>query len=90
MDWEWFERWGLGIVGGLAFLGVLAYAVLSTHRDPETGMYRVDPRLFGFMAPYIRRRGGLTQREVLGWGFVIFLMATIVIGALVTGGGGRL
>jgi hypothetical protein len=86
---EWLERWGYGIFGGLAFLGVLAYAVLTTHRDPETGMYRVDPMLFGFMASYIKRRGGLTRREVFGWGFVIFLMAVIVVGALVTGGGGR-
>ena len=79
----------LPILGSLAFLGLLAYVVITTRRDPETGMYQVDPTLFGFMASYVRWRGGLTRREVLGWGFVLALMAVIVVGALVTGASGR-
>jgi len=82
---EWFERWGYGLLGGLAFLGMVAYLVATTKRDPETGMYRVEPTLFGFLASYIRKRGGLTRREVLGWAFVLALMSVIVIGSLITG-----
>jgi hypothetical protein len=82
---EFFERWGYGIVIGLAFLGVLAYVVATTRRDPETGMYRVDPMLFGFMASYIKRRGGLTRREVFGWGIVLLLGVVFGVVALTSG-----
>jgi hypothetical protein len=82
---EWFQRWGYGLLGGLAFLAMVGYVIASTKRDPETGMYRVEPTLFGFLASYIRRRGGLTRREALGWLFVLVLMSALVIGALVMG-----
>jgi len=86
---EWFERWGYLVFGLAAFFGVLGYAVATTKRDPETGMYRVDHTLFGPFASYVKRRGGLTRREVIGWGFVLALMVLIVIAALVTGHGAR-
>ena len=82
---EFFERWGYGIIGGLGFLGLLAYFIATTRRDPKTGMYRVDPKLFGFMSSYIERRGGLTPRELLGWGLVLALGVSLGVGAMLTG-----
>jgi peptidoglycan/LPS O-acetylase OafA/YrhL len=82
---EWFERWGIGLIAGLVVLGMVVYAIVTTKRDPESGMYRVDPRFFGFMSGYVQRRGGLTRREVLGWLFVLALVSAIVVGALLTG-----
>jgi peptidoglycan/LPS O-acetylase OafA/YrhL len=86
---ELIERWGYLVLGLAGVAAFISYLVVTTKRDPATGMYQVDQTLFGALGSYVKKRGGLTKREVALSGVVVGIIVCAVIFAFVTGHGVR-
>ena len=79
---ELIERyWYLaaGILGGAAWL----WLFFVWRRRPEESKGMVGFLLFGPFLPvfdaYLRKRGGLTRRELIGWGAVVLIAVVAII-----------
>jgi hypothetical protein len=79
----------VGILGGSAWI----WLYFVWRRRPEGSGGVLGFLLFGPLLPavdsYLKKRGGLTRREWIGWGIVVIVMAAAIAFTVITGSGVR-